>query len=100
MELPAQARWKVYGDPDQTTGHFNVEVFWSLVASYQHGLAAQTPGHAGRAIVTGTGALGDGLGRPGFQEIAAIAQLEDSEFRPLRVRVNDPVRRDAELLVR
>jgi effector-binding domain-containing protein len=25
-------RWEVYGDPDPSTGHFNVDVFWSLVA--------------------------------------------------------------------
>jgi effector-binding domain-containing protein len=24
--------WEVYGDPDPSTGHFDVEVFWSLVA--------------------------------------------------------------------
>jgi len=24
--------WEVYGDPDRSTGHFDVEVFWSLAA--------------------------------------------------------------------
>jgi effector-binding domain-containing protein len=24
--------WEIYGDPDPSTGHFDVEVFWSLVA--------------------------------------------------------------------
>ena len=24
--------WEIYGDPDPSTGHFGVEVFWSLVA--------------------------------------------------------------------
>jgi effector-binding domain-containing protein len=24
--------WEIYGDPDPTTGHFDVEVFWSLEA--------------------------------------------------------------------
>ena len=28
----AGPRWEVYGDPDPSTGHFNVDVFWSLVA--------------------------------------------------------------------
>ncbi|WP_157440315.1 GyrI-like domain-containing protein [Actinokineospora inagensis] len=23
-------RWEVYGDPDRTTGHFDVDVFWAL----------------------------------------------------------------------
>ena len=26
-------RWEIYGDPDPSTGDFDVEVFWSLVAS-------------------------------------------------------------------
>jgi effector-binding domain-containing protein len=25
-------RWEVYGDPDPSTGHFDVDVFWSLAA--------------------------------------------------------------------
>jgi len=29
----AGARWEIYGDPDPSTGDFDVEVFWSLVAS-------------------------------------------------------------------
>jgi effector-binding domain-containing protein len=24
--------WEIYGDPDPSTGHFDVDVFWSLVA--------------------------------------------------------------------
>lgn len=28
----AGARWEIYGDPDPSTGHFDVEVFWSLEA--------------------------------------------------------------------
>lgn len=28
----AGPRWEVYGDPDPSTGDFDVEVFWSLVA--------------------------------------------------------------------
>jgi effector-binding domain-containing protein len=28
----AGSRWEVYGDPDPSTGHFDVDVFWSLVA--------------------------------------------------------------------
>jgi effector-binding domain-containing protein len=28
----AGARWEVYGDPDPSTGHFDVDVFWSLAA--------------------------------------------------------------------
>ena len=28
----AGPRWEIYGDPDPSTGHFDVEVFWSLVA--------------------------------------------------------------------
>jgi effector-binding domain-containing protein len=24
------ARWEIYGDPDPSTGHFDVDVFWSL----------------------------------------------------------------------
>jgi len=28
----AGPNWEIYGDPDPTTGHFDVEVFWSLVA--------------------------------------------------------------------
>jgi effector-binding domain-containing protein len=29
---PAGPRWEIYGDPDPGTGHFDVDVFWSLVA--------------------------------------------------------------------
>jgi effector-binding domain-containing protein len=29
------ARWEIYGDPDPSTGHFDVEVFWSVSASGQ-----------------------------------------------------------------
>jgi effector-binding domain-containing protein len=29
---PAGPYWEIYGDPDPETGHFDVEVFWSLVA--------------------------------------------------------------------
>ncbi|HTZ23887.1 MAG TPA: GyrI-like domain-containing protein [Streptosporangiaceae bacterium] len=29
---PAGPYWEIYGDPDPTTGHFDVEVFWSLAA--------------------------------------------------------------------
>jgi len=25
-------RWEIYGDPDPSSGHFDVQVFWSLVA--------------------------------------------------------------------
>jgi effector-binding domain-containing protein len=25
-------RWEIYGDPDPSTGHFDVDVFWSLAA--------------------------------------------------------------------
>lgn len=28
----AGPHWEVYGDPDRSTGHFDVDVFWSLVA--------------------------------------------------------------------
>jgi effector-binding domain-containing protein len=28
----AGPHWEIYGDPDPSTGHFDVEVFWSLVA--------------------------------------------------------------------
>jgi effector-binding domain-containing protein len=28
----AGPHWEVYGDPDPSTGHFDVEVFWSLLA--------------------------------------------------------------------
>jgi effector-binding domain-containing protein len=28
----AGPRWEIYGDPAPSTGHFNVHVFWSLVA--------------------------------------------------------------------
>lgn len=28
----AGPRWEVYGDPDPSTGGFDVDVFWSLVA--------------------------------------------------------------------
>jgi effector-binding domain-containing protein len=28
----AGPRWEIYGDPDPSTGHFDVEVSWSLVA--------------------------------------------------------------------
>jgi len=28
----AGARWEIYGGPDPATGHFDVSVFWSLVA--------------------------------------------------------------------
>jgi effector-binding domain-containing protein len=24
-------RWEIYGDPDPSSGHFDVQVFWSLV---------------------------------------------------------------------
>ncbi|HUB39857.1 MAG TPA: GyrI-like domain-containing protein [Streptosporangiaceae bacterium] len=27
---PAGPRWEVYGDPDPSSGHFDVQVFWSL----------------------------------------------------------------------
>ena len=27
----AGPRWEIYGDPDPSTGHFDVDVFWSLV---------------------------------------------------------------------
>ena len=30
--LLAGPHWEVYGDPDRVTGHFDVDVFWSLVA--------------------------------------------------------------------
>lgn len=29
----AGPRWEIYGDPDPSTGHFSVDVFWSLLAS-------------------------------------------------------------------
>jgi effector-binding domain-containing protein len=29
----AGPHWEVYGDPDPSTGHFDVDVFWLLVAS-------------------------------------------------------------------
>jgi effector-binding domain-containing protein len=28
----AGTRWEIYGDPDPSAGHFDVDVFWSLVA--------------------------------------------------------------------
>lgn len=28
----AGPRWEIYGDPDPTTGHFDVTMYWSLVA--------------------------------------------------------------------
>jgi len=28
----AGSRWEIYGDPDPSTGDFDVEVYWSLVA--------------------------------------------------------------------
>jgi hypothetical protein len=28
----AGPHWEVYGDPDRSTGHFDIEVFWSLLA--------------------------------------------------------------------
>ena len=28
----AGPRWEIYGDPDPSTGHFDVDVFWSLMA--------------------------------------------------------------------
>jgi effector-binding domain-containing protein len=28
----AGLRWEIYGDPDHSTGDFDVEVFWSLIA--------------------------------------------------------------------
>jgi effector-binding domain-containing protein len=28
----AGRHWEIYGDPDSSTGHFDVDVFWSLVA--------------------------------------------------------------------
>jgi hypothetical protein len=24
--------WEIYGDPDPSTGHFDVDVYWSLAA--------------------------------------------------------------------
>jgi hypothetical protein len=30
--VPAGPRWEIYGDPDPSTGDFDVDVFWSLVA--------------------------------------------------------------------
>lgn len=27
----AGPRWEIYGDPDPSTGHFDVDVFWSLI---------------------------------------------------------------------
>jgi effector-binding domain-containing protein len=29
---PAGPRWEIYGDPDPSTGLFDVAVFWSLMA--------------------------------------------------------------------
>ena len=29
---PAGPRWEIYGDPEPCSGHFDVQVFWSLVA--------------------------------------------------------------------
>ncbi|HEY1484998.1 MAG TPA: GyrI-like domain-containing protein [Micromonosporaceae bacterium] len=29
----AGPHWEVYGDPDRSTGHFDVDVFWSLIAA-------------------------------------------------------------------
>lgn len=29
---PAGPRWEIYGDPDPSTGDFDVDVFWSLTA--------------------------------------------------------------------
>jgi effector-binding domain-containing protein len=29
----AGPNWEIYGDPDPSTGHFDVEVFWSLATS-------------------------------------------------------------------
>jgi hypothetical protein len=28
----AGPRWEVYGDPDPSSGDFDVQVFWSLIA--------------------------------------------------------------------
>ncbi len=28
----AGPRWEIYGDPDPSAGHFDVDVFWALVA--------------------------------------------------------------------
>jgi hypothetical protein len=28
----AGPRWEIYGNPDPSTGNFDVQVFWSLVA--------------------------------------------------------------------
>ena len=28
----AGPRWEIYGDPEPSSGHFDVQVFWSLVA--------------------------------------------------------------------
>jgi effector-binding domain-containing protein len=28
----AGPHWEIYGDPDPSTGHFDIEVFWSLLA--------------------------------------------------------------------
>ncbi len=30
------AHWKIYGDPNPTTGYFDVDVFWSLFAPQIH----------------------------------------------------------------
>jgi effector-binding domain-containing protein len=31
----AGPRWEIYGDPDPSSGHFDVQVFWSLAAPTQ-----------------------------------------------------------------
>ena len=30
-------RWEIYGDPDPSTGHFDVEVFWALASEVARG---------------------------------------------------------------
>jgi len=47
----------------------------------------------GRSAVNGPGVFAAG-------SVAAVPQLEDGQFRLWRVRVHDPVRGDAEPLVR
>ena len=33
----AGPRWEIYGDPDPSSGHFDVQVFWSLVTPIDAG---------------------------------------------------------------
>jgi enoyl-CoA hydratase len=67
----------------------------------QRGLAEQAPGQAGGSDGHGKRMRhGERLSRRRLEDVTAVAQFEDGELGPCRFRVHDPVRRDAELLVR